>query len=205
LDPTFWPIPYETISDGFGLSVFFCQPASANLRAQQQRFDRWRKEFNEERPHEAIGQGYPATVHQASSRRLDEAVKTQFDEPGDETKHVSGSGFICLEGKSCFIGEAFAGVKVAVEQDEACGLSRVRSANVNLRSLKASTNARFRPTPTVGRSGLPRRKIRTRQPKCYPCSRSFRARHTRRDEAEDVAGVFEFGVPDLADGFLDQS
>ena len=24
LGPTFWPIPYETVSGGFGLSVFFC-------------------------------------------------------------------------------------------------------------------------------------------------------------------------------------
>ena len=24
LGPTFWPIPYETVSGGFGFSVFFC-------------------------------------------------------------------------------------------------------------------------------------------------------------------------------------
>jgi len=37
-----------------------CTPPSANRQAQQKRFDRWRKEFNEERPHEAIGQRAPA-------------------------------------------------------------------------------------------------------------------------------------------------
>ena len=122
-----------------------CQPASANLRAQQQRFDRWRKEFNEERPHEAIQQECPATLHQASSRRLDEAIITRLYEPGDKTKQVSSSGFICLEGKTCFVGEAFAGVRVAVEQDEKSGLIGVRFANVKLGYLEASPNARLRP------------------------------------------------------------
>ena len=122
-----------------------CQPASANLRAQQQRFDRWRKEFNEERPHEAIQQECPATLHQASSRRLDEAIITRLYEPGDKTKQVSSSGFICLEGKTCFVGEAFAGVRVAVGQDEKSGLIGVRFANVKLGYLEASPNARLRP------------------------------------------------------------
>jgi transposase InsO family protein len=29
-------------------------PPAATMRAQQRRFDRWRKELNEERPHEAL-------------------------------------------------------------------------------------------------------------------------------------------------------
>jgi transposase InsO family protein len=37
-----------------------CQPGSVNRWAQQQRFDRWRKEFNEERPHEGVGMRTPA-------------------------------------------------------------------------------------------------------------------------------------------------
>lgn len=36
------------------------KPPRAKLRGQQQRFDRWRKEFNQERPHEALGIRVPA-------------------------------------------------------------------------------------------------------------------------------------------------
>ena len=122
-----------------------CVPASANLEAQQQRFDRWRKEFNEERPHEAIGQEFPATLHQASNRRLKEAIKTRLYEPGDETRDVSDSGHISLNGKACYVGEAFAGVSVAVERNEASGLTLVRYANVKLGYLEATPNARLRP------------------------------------------------------------
>ena len=55
-----------------------CAPASANRIAQRQRFDRWRMEFNKERPHESIGQEFPATPHRASNRRLNEAIKTRL-------------------------------------------------------------------------------------------------------------------------------
>lgn len=42
------------------------RPPSKNLRAQQARFDRFRKVFNEERPHEALGQEKPASQYEPS-------------------------------------------------------------------------------------------------------------------------------------------
>ena len=53
-------------------------PASANLRRQQHRFDRFRQEYNGERPHEALGQKPPAQLYTPSFRpwpcRLPEIV-----------------------------------------------------------------------------------------------------------------------------------
>jgi len=46
------------------------QPAAANRRAQQRAFDRFVKEFNEVRPHEALGMQTPAAVYQASARKF---------------------------------------------------------------------------------------------------------------------------------------
>lgn len=46
------------------------RPPAAALRSQQRRFDRFRAEFNEERPHEALGQKTPASRYQASPREL---------------------------------------------------------------------------------------------------------------------------------------
>jgi transposase InsO family protein len=37
-------------------------PPAANRRAQQQRFDQWRQQFNRERPHEALGMQVPAAL-----------------------------------------------------------------------------------------------------------------------------------------------
>jgi transposase InsO family protein len=43
-------------------------PAARNRRAQQQAFDRFREEFNQVRPHEALDLQTPASVYAASSR-----------------------------------------------------------------------------------------------------------------------------------------
>jgi len=122
-----------------------CKSPSVNPEAQQQRFDRWRKEFNEERPHEGLGMRLPAQVYQASARRLDESIKTQLYELGTETLSVSTAGYVALNGGNCYVGESFAGVEVALERNEESGLIHVRYANVKLGSLDGSPNARLRP------------------------------------------------------------
>ena len=40
------------------------QPPSANLAAQQRRFERWRHTYNHDRPHEALDQQTPADFYQ---------------------------------------------------------------------------------------------------------------------------------------------
>ena len=122
-----------------------CRPASANIRAQQQRFDRWRKEFNEERPHEALGMRVPGDVYQSSARRLDERLKPRLYDLGVETKRVSTAGFVTLNGSNCYVGESFGEVEVALEEDPTSGLTLVRYANVKLGYLEDTPNARLRP------------------------------------------------------------
>jgi putative transposase len=46
------------------------RPAAATLRAQQRKFDRFRAEFNDERPHEALDQQTPASCYVHSSREM---------------------------------------------------------------------------------------------------------------------------------------
>lgn len=122
-----------------------CRPPSANLAAQQQRFDRWRKQFNEERPHEALEMRVPADVYQASARRLDERIKPRLYELGVETHRVSATGFVALNGGNCYVGESFGGVEVAMERSAESGLLEVRYANVRLGILEDSPNARLQP------------------------------------------------------------
>jgi putative transposase len=50
------------------------KPASANLRAQQRRFDRWRWRYNHLRPHEHLGMRVPAACYHPSPRRLPRTI-----------------------------------------------------------------------------------------------------------------------------------
>jgi transposase InsO family protein len=122
-----------------------CKPGSANREAQQQRFNRWKKIFNEERPHEALGMRTPSEVYQPSARRLDERIKPRLYEAGVETKRVDRAGFISLNGNSCYVGESLMGVDVAIEESAETGLVGVRYANVKLGWLDRTPNARLRP------------------------------------------------------------
>ena len=128
-----------------------CKPPSANGAAQQQRFDRWRKEFNEERPHEALGMRVPADVYRPSAKRLDERIKPRLYPLGTETRRVSAAGFISLNGGSCYVGESFGGVEIALTEDATSGLTLVRYANVSLGSMAETPNARLRPTAYAAR------------------------------------------------------
>ena len=122
-----------------------CRPPSKNRAAQQQRINRWRKEFNEERPHEALGQRFPSELYQASSNRLDERIKPSLYPPNTPTKKVSDSGFINYEGHAIHVGEAFAGQRVAYKERGTTGIIDLKYANVKLGTFKPAPNARLRP------------------------------------------------------------
>lgn len=55
-------------------------PPGANLAAQQRKFDHFRKEYNEQRPHEAIGMRTPSDIYHPSSRKMPSRIET-YDYP----------------------------------------------------------------------------------------------------------------------------
>ena len=55
------------------LKAATARPPAANQRAQQRRFDAFRREYNEERPHQALGQG--------DARHAVAAVQPALSEP----------------------------------------------------------------------------------------------------------------------------
>jgi putative transposase len=52
------------------LKKFAATPVSAHPAAQQRRFERWRRHYNQHRPHEALGLHTPAECYRPSPRRL---------------------------------------------------------------------------------------------------------------------------------------
>jgi transposase InsO family protein len=92
------------------------RPPAPNCPAQQQRFRRFVREYNEERPHEALGDQPPATRYAPSCRSLPRRVPP-LDYPGHmEPRRVSSCGTISWNGAPLFVATALAGEYVAFEE-----------------------------------------------------------------------------------------
>lgn len=134
------------------------QPPSANLAAQQRRFERWQYTYNHERPHEALHQQRPAEVYQPSARRFNEHDKPIVYAPDFEVKPVSLSGHVAHEGRNYHLGEAFAGKPVGLRRGPDAQ-TEVYFANVHLGHLRFDAEGgRFKPTAYVAPLRDPRPK-----------------------------------------------
>lgn len=96
-------------------------PPSTTMRGQQRRFNLFRMEYNNERPHEAIGQHPPATLYVPSRRMYDD--KSVCDEdpyPGHwERRRVRSDGTMKWKGRLLYISEPLRGHLLGlVETDE---------------------------------------------------------------------------------------
>jgi transposase InsO family protein len=92
------------------------RPASATAAAQQHRFDRWRRTFNERRPHEALANTRPADHYTASSRPLPRRAPPLAYPADAELRRVSAPGVIKWRGDTVFLGSALIGEYVGVRE-----------------------------------------------------------------------------------------
>jgi transposase InsO family protein len=91
-------------------------PPAATPRAQQKRFDHFRREYNEERPHEALGQQTPASCYQPSQRCWPRRLP-EIEYPADWiTRRVSRSGQMKWLANDVFVAHALHGERVGLEQ-----------------------------------------------------------------------------------------
>ncbi len=107
------------------------RPPAAHARAQQCRFARFCREYNTERPHEALHDAVPASYYQPSPRPLPRQLPP-LEYPGHcERRRVSTGGTVSWRNQALFLSEALAGEDVAFEEvDE--GLWTLRFATVTL-------------------------------------------------------------------------
>src|SRR5690606_31347042 len=125
------------------------KPPSANLAAQQRRFERWRHTYNHERPHESLDQHTPAEYYHPSARRLGENDNPVVYPRDHEVKVVSDSGHLAHEGRNHHLGEAFAGKRIGLRRADD-GRTEVHFANVHLGHLAFDAEGgRFTPTAYV--------------------------------------------------------
>jgi len=91
-------------------------PPARSRRKQQERFDDFRREYNEERPHAALEQKPPATYYQASPRAYPERIG-EVEYPADwEVRRIAGAGQIRWSGEYVFVSHALQGERVGLEQ-----------------------------------------------------------------------------------------
>jgi transposase InsO family protein len=93
-------------------------PPAADVRAQQRRFDPWRREYNYERPHEALDQRRPASVYAPSRRTyprplLDVNVDIDFG----HVARIDKRGFVKWHRRNLFISSALAHELVHIGPD----------------------------------------------------------------------------------------
>jgi putative transposase len=130
------------------------QPPSANLAAQQRRFERWQYSYNHERPHESLAQQYPAEFYQPSARRLNEHDKPLVYPKDHEVKIVSSSGHLAHEGHHYHLGEAFSGKRVGLHRN-ADGQTELYFANVHLGNLTLNADDPWRPAAFIAPAPQP--------------------------------------------------
>jgi hypothetical protein len=91
-------------------------PPSASLRAQQSRFNRFRRVFNHERPHEAIGMHTPADLYQPSDRPFTDRPDPVEYPDHFELRLVSQDATIRWKSRKVFVSSLLARQHIGLEQ-----------------------------------------------------------------------------------------
>jgi transposase InsO family protein len=97
------------------------RPPAPSPRAQQQRFDRFRRRYNAERPHEGIGDRTPDSLWVPSSRPYPHRALAPDYGAALEVRRVATGGTVSWRGQLVFLSEVLRGEDVAFEEvDDDC-------------------------------------------------------------------------------------
>jgi putative transposase len=117
------------------LKLETASPPKANLFLQQKAFDLFRREYNEERPHEALGLKPPATRYTPSSRAYPRKLLRPVNF-GEECR-VERGGFVRWRTHKIFVSHALHGEYVRVDPAEDGGAYEVSFGAIVLGSFTA--------------------------------------------------------------------
>ena len=92
------------------------RPPAANLRAQQRRFNRFRQEYNEERPHQALQDRTPSQLYQCSSRSYPARLPRPEYPAHFQVRRVRTDGTIKWQGKLRFVTTSLCSELIALEE-----------------------------------------------------------------------------------------
>jgi transposase InsO family protein len=90
------------------------EPPGHDLRAQQQRFDRFRRCYNQERPHEALELRTPASVYTASARAYPGRVPEPVYDSNTVVRKVQRRGEFNWKNQEVFLSETLRGENIGL-------------------------------------------------------------------------------------------
>src|SRR6201987_5206942 len=91
------------------------RPAGSNFLQQQAKFDAFVREFNYERPHEALEMKYPAEIYKPSTRPYRGIGELSYPFH-DRTALVTCCGRICIYKKKINLSTSLAGQAVGIQR-----------------------------------------------------------------------------------------
>jgi putative transposase len=92
------------------------KPPGSNLKEQQRKFDRFRVEYDTERPHEALGQKTPVSIYLPSGRMLPRKVPKVEYESFMTVRQVKQNGCIKWKNDEVYVSGVLAGERVGLKQ-----------------------------------------------------------------------------------------
>ncbi|MDO9198333.1 integrase core domain-containing protein [Rhodoferax sp.] len=131
------------------------QPPAADPKAQQRRFDAFRREFNLVRPHEALNQATPASLFRRAPRQYPTHLPELIYDDDHEVRRVRSNGCIKWRGEMVFVSEALVGEPVGIAQTPAGAYNvSFASMDIGLIDPAGKTMRRFTsPRPGRGEAG----------------------------------------------------
>lgn len=94
------------------------KPARMTPQLQQKAFDRFRREYNQERPHEALGQKPPASLYRLSPRNLPHRLPELVYPESFQRRRINRNGEFAWRGKLCFVSRTLMRQTVGLEYSE---------------------------------------------------------------------------------------
>src|SRR5712692_10239391 len=84
-------------------------------RSEQRAVDRWRQQFNQVRPHEALGGKTPAEVYRSAPRHSLVIPRWQYPHGWMVRRPAAPNGVISFSGELLVVGKAFIGHAIGIE------------------------------------------------------------------------------------------
>jgi putative transposase len=93
-------------------------PPARSLREQLERLRTFQSVYNDERPHQSLGNDTPAKHYVASPRRFDGVLREPNYGPEHTIRHVRHNGEIRWQGSTIYVSEALVGEPVGLTETE---------------------------------------------------------------------------------------
>ena len=116
------------------LKLHTATPPAASLSAQQRAFRHFRDEYNEQRPHQSLGQQTPASLYTPSPRSYPRRLATMEYPSGWAVRPVHKSGSLDWRGQEVYLTRVLWGERVGLEPIED-GIYRVWFGSLALGAL----------------------------------------------------------------------